>query len=75
MISDKKFTLEEFHAKAREFAQAFANKINSVDVSVELKQESPNAYLVTAIKKNGTEHYSLFLNTESRVETISVYNV
>lgn len=75
MISDKTFTPEEFHENVKKFAQAFIDRINNVDTSVELRQEAPNAYLLTVVKKHGSEHYSMFLNNDSRVETMSVYNV
>ncbi|AWD90378.1 hypothetical protein KNT87_gp191 [Erwinia phage Cronus] len=73
MISDKTYTPDEFHTKAREFAQAFIDKINTVGVSLSLKQEGPVNYLITLNKPNGKESYSIFLNNESKIETISVY--
>lgn len=75
MISEKVFTLEEFHEKVKDFAQAMVNKINDVNVNAELRQEGPASYLLNLIKKNGAEHYSIFLNANGNVETMSVYNV
>lgn len=76
MISDNTFTLEDFHKKVRDFAQSFADKINDVNVTIELSQEGPADYLLRAIKKGrGVESYSIRLNSSGKVETISVYEV
>ncbi len=75
MISDLKFTPEEFHLKVKDFAQSMVDKINDVNVNAELRQEGPVSYLFTLIKKNGAEHYSIFLNSNGNVETMSVYIV
>lgn len=74
MISDKTFTPEEFSVKVKEFAQAFIDKINQPGVTLEMRQEGPVSYLISITKPGkGVESYSIFLNREGKVETISVY--
>lgn len=74
MISDKTFTFEQFNEKVKEFAQALVNKIGDPGVSVDLVQESLGAYLITINKPGkGKEKYQIFLNSQGKVETISVY--
>lgn len=73
MISDKTFTIDEFHAKIKDFAQAFINKIGNPDVVLNLVPEGPNSYLIILDKPKGRESYAITLNNKGNVETISVY--
>ncbi len=81
MISEKRFSIEEFANAIPQFAQALINKISEKreDVKVRVQQERPFEYLITIEKgdKNSRgyseEYYSLARHMDGRVESTSVY--
>lgn len=77
MISNEKFTLEEFQKKIPEFGQALVNRcIEKVPgVIVNIKQESPYSYLISIDNSHKSEHYHIALDKEGYINSTSVYMV
>lgn len=81
MVSDKRFSIEEFKEAIPKFAQALINKISErrEDTKIRVLQESPHAYLITIEKGQKDtlhykeEYYSIVRHLDGRVESTSVY--
>lgn len=75
MISENRFTIQEFESKVKDFAQAVANKIP--DASVVLRNDRAirpfTGYIVTVRKNNSSQHTGLKLTRDGRVEMYNIF--
>lgn len=75
MLSEQPITVEQFHVKVKEFAQALINKVSVrfPDATLRVIQESPRAVLVIVNPKNGDQITRLKLGSDGLVEAQRVY--
>lgn len=75
MLSEKPITVEQFHVKVKEFAQALINKVSVrfPDATLRVIQESPRAVLVIVNPKDGDQITQLKLGSDGLVEAQRVY--
>lgn len=75
MLSEQPITVEQFHVKVKEFAQALINKISVrfPDATLRVVQESPRTVLVIVNPKDGDQITQLKLGSDGLVEAQRVY--
>lgn len=75
MLSEQPITVEQFHVKVKEFAQALINKVSVrfPDATLRVVQESPRTVLVIVNPKDGDQITQLKLGSDGLVEAQRVY--
>lgn len=75
MLSQNPITVEQFHQKVKEFAQALINRVTQrfPDATLRVIQESSRSVLVIVNPKDGDQITQLKLGSDGLVEAQRVY--
>lgn len=75
MLSETPITVEEFHEKVKEFAQAMINRVSQrfPDATLKVIQESARSFMIVINPKDGDQFTQLKLGSDGLVEAQRVY--